>query len=570
MTYNGTILSKGIAIESAYLYTSYHVIPDKKTIADDEKAQAVGRYEKAKATASNELENIRARLDDADKAKIFTAHIDIIEDEAIDDEIRESINAEGYAEDWAIYSAYEKYIKILGGVEDPMIRERAADLNDVEKRLLRCLAGIPEKRLEKLDQPIVLVAHDLNPSDTAMLDREMVRGIVVEKGGATSHSAIIARSYGIPLLCVEKAMQMIAPDNLLIVDALDGVLYIKPDMATLVDYEKKRGRWKEHINDVSRYLSVQPVCTDGTKVDIELNIGSAKPEEMGNAEYTSGVGLFRTEFIYMECNTLPTEDRQLEIYKSVLSRFEGKPVTLRTLDIGGDKVLECLKLPIEQNPFLGKRALRLCFDHSDIFKTQLRAALRASAYGDLRLMFPMVSSMDDFYRARTIVDEVKENLREAHISFNEKIKLGIMIEIPAIALLADHIVKEVDFASIGTNDLTQYFLAVDRMNTSVSNYYQNYHPALFRLIAYVAREFKKANKQLSVCGELSSDPLAAAVFIGLGIRKLSMSGAFVAGIKKMICSMNTADAEEIAKHIQDFPTAKHVENYLKEMLSEFI
>ena len=436
--------------------------------------------------------------------------------------------------------------------------------------MLRCHAGIPERKLGLLDKPAVIVAHDLNPSDTATLDRKMVKGIVTEVGGLTSHSAIIARSYGIPLLSVKNATQIVKYGDLLVVDALDGVMHINPNEQTITESEKKRNKWITHVNEVDNYLSADPVCIDGTKINVKLNIGSVMTEEMENAQYTSGVGLFRTEFIYMGRNVLPSEDEQFEIYKKVVAQFEGKPVTLRTLDIGGDKVLGCLKLPVEQNPFLGKRALRLCFDDPEIFKTQLRAALRASNYGNLRLMFPMVSSMDDFYRARAMVDEVKEELTKEDIPFDKNIKLGIMIEIPAIAMLADHVVKEADFASIGTNDLTQYFLAVDRMNADISEYYQSYHPGLFRLIGFVADEFSKAEKPLSVCGELSGDPMAAAVLIGLGIKELSMSGSLIAGIKKLICGLDIVDAKNIAKHIKDLPTAKNVEDYLGKMISDLI
>jgi phosphotransferase system enzyme I (PtsI) len=570
MKYNGNPISPGIAIGIACLYQPYTAKPTLNKLGPGEQDQALHRYEAARDAAGHELENICRRLDDKDKARIFTAHKDILYDDAMDEEIRACICRDGYAEDWAIYSVFERYIQALDRVKDVLIRERAADLKDVETRLLRCHAGVPENNPATLEKPTVIVTHDLMPSDSAALDRDMVRGIVTEAGGATSHSAIIARSYGIPLLCVPDAMRLVAHGVTVVVDALDGALQIQPDEAELMAYRKKRHDWLARKEETDRYLSVAPVCTDGTRIDVELNLGSVTPEELEGTAVTDGVGLFRTEFLYMGRNQLPSEDEQFALYKEVLSWFGERHVTLRTMDIGGDKTLDCLPLPKEQNPFLGKRALRLSFDDPGTFKTQLRAALRASVYGNLWIMFPMVASMDDLRRAKAMVKEAQDELAAKAIPFDAGVKLGVMIEIPAIAMLADHVVREVDFASIGTNDLTQYSLAVDRMNPSVSGYYQSYHPALFRLIGLVAEQFRKADKPLGVCGESAGDPLAAAAFIGLGIRKLSIGLSSVANIKKLICGLRVEDAERLAKHIQELPTAAEVENHLRTALADLI
>jgi len=570
MKYEGKPVAQGIAVGTACIYQPYTARPALRMLEPGEQDEALSRYKAARDAACNELKRICQRLAGKDEAGIFAAHMDILCDDTMDEEIRECICCDGYAEAWAIHGVYEKYIQVLGKVKDDLIRERIADLKDVENRLLRCHAGIPENNLSMLEKPTVIVAHDLMPSDTAMLDRSMVRGIVTEVGGATSHSAIIARSYGIPLLCLQDATRLVAHGDPVIVDAFEGVLLVQPDEKSAAEYGKRRDKWLAQVEEAGRYLPAVPVCVEGTRVEVELNIGSASPEEMEGSEYTDGVGLFRTEFLYMGRSQLPSEDEQFELYKKVLSRFGGRHVTLRTLDIGGDKTLECLQLPKEQNPFMGKRALRLCFDDPEIFKIQIRAALRASVHGNLWIMFPMVTRMEDIRRAKGIVKEAQEELIKEAVPFDKNIKLGIMIEIPGIAMLADHVVREVDFASIGTNDLTQYSLAVDRLNPAVSEYYQSYHPGVFRLISFVAEQFLKADKPLCVCGELAGDPLAAAVFLGLGIRKLSMGRSSVAGIKKLICRLSIKEAERLAKSILQLSTAAEAEIQLKTALEDLI
>lgn len=571
MKYQGTPISRGIAIGTAYRYQPQTFTePVMNKVNSEEKDEALRRYALARDAARRELEDIRQRLEDNDQAKIFAAHIDILCDEVVDEEIRDCILEGSYQEDWAIFSVYQKYIQMLDQAKDALIRERVADFKDVANRLLRCLAGVPEKNLGMLEKPVIIVAHDLLPSDTATLDRNMALGIVIEVGGMTSHSAIIARSYGIPLLCVREALRLVSDGDKLIVDGLDGALLVSPNEREIMKYEITRAKWLGQKEDLNSYLSITPTCSDGTRIDVELNIGSATAAELEGAAYTDGVGLFRTEFLYMERSRLPSEAEQFEIYKEVLAKFGERHVTLRTLDIGGDKTLDCMELPEEQNPFLGKRALRLSFEDPVTFKTQLRAALRASVYGNLGIMFPMVASMDDLRRAKAIVKETQEELAEKAISFDTEVKLGIMIEIPSIAMIADLVVAEVDFASIGTNDLTQYFLAVDRMNPTVSQYYQSYHPALFRLIGYVAEQFRKAGKPLGVCGELAGDPLAAAVLIGLGIRRLSMGVSSVASIKKLISGLSIEWAAKLAKRVRELATAAEAEAFLKMELKDLI
>ena len=574
MEYKGNPVSEGIAVGKAYLYQPYVPQVTEGEIPEDQALAAVARYEELLEGAKQELAAIRERLEkagDGDKAKIFTAHQDILFDVAMDEEIRDKITYDFMTPEWAIHKVYEKFIKILNKAKDDLIRERVADMRDVKNRLLRIAAGVPEKNLAALGEPVIVVAHDLLPSDTATLDRKNVLALVTEIGGATSHSAIIARSYEIPaLLGVDGAMENLSHGQEIAVDAVEGLLVADPSGEVKADFAKKREAFLKRREEEKKFLGVEPRMADGTLLPVHLNVGSANDQELAAEKYTDGVGLFRTEFIYMGKEQLPTEDEQYEIYKKVLTAFGDRPVTIRTLDIGGDKKLQCMELPVEENPFLGNRALRLCFSMPEVFLTQLRAALRASVHGNLWIMFPMVGSMDDIRRAKAFVQQAKDQLDAQGVPYSPNVKLGIMVEIPSIALVADLAAKEVDFASIGTNDLTQYSTAVDRMNPALREYYQSYHPALFRLIGYVVESFAKEGKPVSVCGEMGGDPYAAAVLAGLGMSKLSMGSASVARIKKMLSGLTMEKARELAAKARSLPTNDEVESYLKAELAALL
>ena len=574
MEYKGNPVSEGIAVGKAYLYQPYVPQVTEGEIPEDQAPAAVARYEQLLEGAKQELAAIRERLEkagDGDKAKIFTAHQDILFDVAMDEEIRDKITYDFMTPEWAIHKVYEKFIKILNKAKDDLIRERVADMRDVKNRLLRIAAGVPEKNLAALGEPVIVVAHDLLPSDTATLDRKNVLALVTEIGGATSHSAIIARSYEIPaLLGVDGAMENLSHGQEIAVDAVEGLLVADPSGEVKADFAQKREAFLKRREEEKKFLGVEPRMADGTLLPVHLNVGSANDQELAAEKYTDGVGLFRTEFIYMGKEQLPTEDEQYEIYKKVLTAFGDRPVTIRTLDIGGDKKLQCMELPVEENPFLGNRALRLCFSMPEVFLTQLRAALRASVHGNLWIMFPMVGSMDDIRRAKAFVQQAKDQLDAQGVPYSPDVKLGIMVEIPSIALVADLAAKEVDFASIGTNDLTQYSTAVDRMNPALREYYQSYHPALFRLIGYVVESFAKEGKPVSVCGEMGGDPYAAAVLAGLGMSKLSMGSASVARIKKMLSGLTMEKARELAAKARSLPTNDEVESYLKAELAELL
>ncbi len=568
MKKSGIAVFNGIVCGKALIYQPYDpagVEPEADGLSGaEEKLKA---YERALANAREELGRIAASLSECDpeKGKIFQAHQILLNDEAIDQEIRGLI-AGAKTVSQAISETYDMFIGVLAQAENEFTQERVADLKDVRNRILRCLAGKPEQNLSLLLEPYVVFARELFPSDTATIDRKNVRAIVTEIGGVTSHTAIVARSFGIPtVLGVNGVLSCVSDGEEVIVDATKGVVILGADKQEKEYYQQIQLESLRCFQTMNTYRDVRAVTKDGTAVDIEVNISAIdvlSPEEISAAD---GVGLMRSEFLFMQSKVqLPDEESQYKAYKDAAKAFGGKPVTLRTLDIGGDKQLPYMELPKEENPFLGRRALRLCLEEKEIFRIQLRAALRASCFGDLRIMFPMVGSLDDFRRAKAFVQIVMKELEGEGIPYNKHIKLGIMIEIPSIALIADKAVKEVDFASIGTNDLCQYLMAADRMNQTVDAYYQNYHPAVFRLIRLVAEQFSKYGKPLSVCGEMGGDPRAAIALVGLGLRTLSMSAAAMASVKRVITCISREVAEQIADEICDQETAAAVERILAE------
>lgn len=552
MVLTGNPVSKGVAIGPLYLYQPFHPQVEEGFCPAGEQDTELARFACVKEAAAAELQALVEKLSaqDMEKAKIFTAHEDILNDVAMVGEIEQAIQTNKWRGDWAIWQVFETFVAMLAQVPDPLIQERVTDLKDVRSRMLRIWCGAEERNLSALDAPAIVVAHDLLPSDTATLDRSNVLAILTEVGGSTSHSAIIARSYEIPaVLGIKGLLSQVTQNQSAAVDALTGTVILEPTQAQREEYTEQRRAFLAQREINRTYLDAAPRTADGTYIDLGLNIVSADAHEMDATAHVDYVGLFRTEFLYMGRSELPGEEEQFEVYQRVLSALKGRPVTLRTLDIGGDKTSECLPLPKEDNPFLGNRALRLCFSRPDLFRTQLRAALRASVYGNLWLMLPMVGSMEDIRRAKEIIASVRAELLAEGKTVSDQIKVGIMIEIPSIALLADQAAKEVDFASIGSNDLCQYLTATDRGNPQVSSYYQSYHPALFRIMATAVAEFTKAGKPISICGELGGDALAAPVLVGLGMRKLSMGLASVPEIKRILSTLTLQQAQELARAV---------------------
>ncbi len=569
MIYEGTAVSDGAAIGKVFHYKPAKLEIQETLIQESQVEEKLAEYQDVLKKAEEELLNLieNAELEE-EQRKIFQAHIDIVQDEEMNMEIEDEIRENLLAPECAVSEVYGRYMEILSKAKDALIRE-GTDLKDVSQRMIRLLLGVEENSLENLPDEVILVAHDLLPSDTAAMKREYVQAIVTEVGGYTSHMAILARNYGIPaVLGVADILEKTENGQRIAVDAKAGKVITNLTVDQEKQYQVMRDEYLKKISDMKQYLPIRPEMTDGTKIEVCLNVGSAEKGELELEEYTDGVGLFRTEFLYMSKKQLPTEEEQFEVYKKIAEVYGERPVVIRTLDIGGDKKLDYLELPQEDNPFLGLRALRLCFEMKPIFKTQLRAILRAGVYGNIWIMFPMVGSIGDIRFAKQIVEEVKRELDQEEIPYDKNIKVGIMVEIPSIALMADVAASEVDFASIGTNDLCQYLMAVDRLNPSVAKYYQSFHPAMFRLIKKIAEAFSSQGKPVSVCGEMGGNPQAVALLAGLGIRKFSMNASSVAPVKKMIHQLNIRKAERMARTVLELSTAVQVEAYMNSELPQ--
>lgn len=555
----GNPVSKGVAKAEAYHYEPLILNMEAGYFKAGKETEYWKAFKKAQAGTVQELQQLQEQVCTSDEkaAKIFASYIAILEDEDLLYEIRNAILNDRMYPEIAIEACFGEVITTLENAKDEMIAERVADVYDVKNRLLRIYLGKKERGLTHLDRDIIVVAWDMLPSDVALMDRTHVKGIIIEKDASNSHAVLLAKGYEIPMITgVSHAMSEIRDGITIAMDALTGELILAPTAEEVTENHKKQEVFLQKRKEEEQFLDRPCEMQDGTPIQIGINVGSTD-FDVAKTSFDF-VGLFRTEFLYMESAALPTEEEQFVAYKKVLENAKGNPVTLRTLDIGGDKTLPYMELPKEDNPFLGKRALRLCFAEPDIFMTQLRAALRASAYGPLQIMFPMVGSMEDIYHAKDYIRQAKEELDAAGISYDKDIKIGIMIEIPSIGLIADMVAEEVDFASIGSNDLTQYLSATDRMNPEITSYYQNYSPAMVRFLGMIFDAFERAGKPISVCGEMAGNPASAVLLAGLGAKKLSMSSANIAGVKAALSKFGLADAKELAERCKQVRTEKDV------------
>lgn len=563
----GIAVSEGIAFANAFCLVEPDLSFEKYTITDIQ--PELERFKSALVHTKMELQEILTLAQNKfgeDKAAIFAAHLLLLEDPEMLAAIEEKINTGSNAE-YALHEVSNMFIGLFEGMDNVYMQERAADIRDVTKRLLAHLLNVELVDMSRLSADVIIVAEDLTPSMTAQLDTNYVKGFITDIGGKTSHSAILARSLDIPAIVGTKtATQLIQHGAPIIMDGTNGTIIINATQEVSAFYEQQQQTLTQQRHELLQYRAMSSVSADGHNIELAGNIG--KPEDVEKVMQAAGdgIGLFRTEFLYMGRQELPSEEEQFQAYRTVLEKMQEKPTIVRTLDIGGDKHLPYLKLPTEMNPFLGYRAIRICLDQQVMFRTQLRALLRASAFGNLKIMFPMIATLDEWRMAKQMLFEEKAQLQADGVAIAETIEVGIMVEIPAAAMIADLFAKEVDFFSIGTNDLIQYTLATDRMNENVSYLYQPYHPAVLRLIKNVIDAAHKQGKWVGMCGEMAADEIAIPILLALGLDEFSMNPSSILKTRAHIAKLSK---KQLVQHIEQLlmlSTASEVEVYVKEHL----
>lgn len=571
-TLQGIAASDGIAIAKVYTLTEPDLTVTKVTVEDSEKE--VSRLDDALAASIKDVELIKEtalKNLGEEEAQVFDAHLMVLSDPELIGQVKDSITSNKVNAESALKEVTDMFISIFAGMEDnPYMQERAADIRDVSKRILAHLLGVKIPSPATIKDEVIIVAADLTPSDTAQLNRQYVKAFVTDIGGRTSHSAIMARSLEIPAIVGTKEVTSIAKDgDIIIVDGLLGDVFLNPSEEVVAEYRAKAEAFAAQQAEWEKLKDSKTYTKDGHKVELAANIGTPKDLEGVVNNGAEGVGLYRTEFLYMDSHEMPTEEDQFEAYKAVLEGMNGKPVVVRTMDIGGDKELPYLPLPHEMNPFLGYRAIRISLNEPEMFRTQLRALLRASVYGKLRIMFPMIATLNDFRGAKALLEEEKAKLIAEGVAVSDDIQVGIMIEIPAAAVLAHQFAKEVDFFSIGTNDLIQYTMAADRMNERVSYLYQPYNPSILTLIKHVIDSAHKEGKWAGMCGEMAGDQTAVPLLVGLGLDEFSMSASSVLKTRSLIAKLTLSDMQALAdKAINECATVQEVEALVEEAVSK--
>ena len=574
----GIPAAPGISIGKAFLFDTHEMAQIvKRPILEEEVSSEVRRFKEALDKTKHEITKIKDKISreiGAEHGEIFSAHLLVLEDTVLIDEVITRIKAEHLSVEYIFQDVLKKYMRAFSKIDDEYLRERVSDITDVGRRVLKNLVGAKHAALSELKEPVVVIAYDLAPSDTASMHKQNVIAFTTDIGGRTSHTAIMARSLEIPAVVgVEEATSVIKNGDLVIVDGNKGILIVYPSQETIKSYEFQKKGFEEHERSLLGLRDLPAQTKDEHKIEILANI--ELPEEIPSLLYhgARGIGLYRTEYFYMNRADFPTETEHYEAYKVVAQKMAPYPVTVRTLDMGGDKFLSHLEVPYEMNPFLGWRAIRFCLARPDVFKVQLRAILRASVHGKLKLMYPMISGLEELRQANGILNEAKEELRKKGTPFDESIEVGAMIEIPSAAMTADLLAKEVNFFSIGTNDLIQYAVAVDRVNEKIAYLYEPTHPGVLRLIKYIIENGHKAGIWVAMCGEMASEPALVPILLGFGLDEFSMSSVIIPEIKKIIRALTLTQAKEIAEKALTFSTGKEVAEFavarLKEIVPDF-
>jgi phosphoenolpyruvate-protein phosphotransferase (PTS system enzyme I) len=569
---SGTLVSPGIAFAKALLLKEEPIAISNRQILDNKIEAEIERFKEARQKSSKQLHTIMERAKSTlgeDKAAIFEGHIMLLEDEDLEQEVISRIQSKHSTADAAVQSVFETQAKELENLDDEYLKERAADIRDIGKRLLKNILGIEIVDLSAISQPCILVATDLTPSETAQLNLDMVLGFITDAGGRTSHTSIMARSLEIPAIVgTSNATQAIKQGDFVILDAINNAIYINPDHTTQEKLKQVQAKYISDKEELAKLKDLPAVTLDGHQVEICGNIGTVRDIAGAERNGYEGVGLYRTEFLFMDREAYPDEEEQFKAYKEVAESTNGLSVIVRTMDIGGDKDVPYMHLPKEENPFLGWRAIRICLDRKEVLHAQLRAILRASAFGKLRIMFPMIISVEEIRTLKSEINTLKEQLTAEGKAFDKNIEIGVMIETPAAAVIAHHLAKEVDFFSIGTNDLTQYTLAVDRGNELISHLYNPFSPSVLTLIKNVIDASHKEGKWTGMCGELAGDERATILLLGMGLDEFSMSAVSIPKIKKLIRNTNYEEAKKFADAVLEKATSKEIieliENYTAE------
>lgn len=560
--------SNGIAIGKAFVLPHWEWdIPENKQQVIDLAAELERLYEGIRSSKM-ELTSIKQEISEVigeQESSIFDAHMAILDDPVFMEEVQGIIQRQYKAAEVAVKEVVDKFVAMFDLLDDNYMKERALDVKDVGNRLLKHLIGSPDIKLPSDNRPFILVAKELSPSQLVHLNPHHVEGIVTFLGGTTSHTSIMARALGIPLVIglEGKLEEPIETGDLLIVDGGSGVVIIDPTEEEIERYRALKAKEEQRKEQLRKLADVPSVTVDGERVKLYANIASLKDLEAALKGGAEGVGLFRTEFIYMDRQSFPNEEEQYDIYCKAASMLAGKPLTIRTLDVGGDKFLDYMERPDEDNPVLGYRSIRISLTETGPFKTQIRAILRAGMCGNVRMLFPMVQSVEQLREVKTIVEQAKQELRAEGIPFDEKMQMGIMVEVPGAALIADVLAEEVDFFSIGTNDLTQFVLAADRMNELVEELYDPYHPAIIRLIESIVNGARQKGIRVSVCGELAGDPLALPIWLALDVRELSMAGALLLPLKHDLVQTSKEKSKQLWKSIKSLGSGKAIKEQLE-------
>ncbi|MCK8827853.1 phosphoenolpyruvate--protein phosphotransferase [Natroniella acetigena] len=559
---NGVAASPGIAIGEV-LVLEEELSYDRVKVEDVAKEKI--KLEEAMSASKKQLtaikEKVKAEMG-SEQAEIFQAHLMVLDDPELISAIENKIEAEAINVEAALGETIEEFATIFSNMDNEYMKERASDIRDVGDRILRNLLGLEAQSVADLEQEVILIADDLTPSDTAQVDKEQVLGFATKIGGRTSHTAIMARSLGIPAVVgAKELLEAVETGTTVIVDGVAGVVIVEPTEEQLAEYQEKLADYQKRQERLTKLKELPAETEDGHRVELAANIGTPADLDSALENGAEGIGLYRSEFLYMDRESLPTEEEQFEAYKEVAERIDG-PTVIRTLDIGGDKELSYLDLPDEMNPFLGYRAIRISLERTDIFKAQLRAILRASRYGQIKIMYPMISSLEELQAANQILAEVKEDLTKEGFDFNRELEVGMMIEVPAAAMIADLLAKEVDFFSIGTNDLIQYTTATDRMNEHVAVLYQPFHPAILRLIKRVVEAAHKHDSWVGMCGEMAGDRRLTPFLVGVGLDEFSMSAVSIPEVKEVIRNLTIQQAKEITDQVLSLSTSQKIEDFL--------